>query len=385
MSSVQIQTVAQEMRLQGGAVLGPVTLAYETYGTLNAKKDNAILICHALSGDSHVAAHPAVPGQKPGWWETAVGPGKAFDTDRHFVICSNVLGSCYGTTGPSSIDPQTGHPYGLSFPIVTVADMVEAQRLLLDALGIDQLLAGAGGSLGGMQALQWSVAYPERVRSAIVLASTARGSAQSIALNELARQAIYADANWDRGSYYGRIPPHSGLALARMVGHVTYLSEASMKAKFGRRLRHREDYGFGFAPEFQIETYLQHQGHRFTERFDANALLYVTKAIDYFDLAYGRTSLAEAFRGVASRFLVVSFSSDWLYPPAQSKELVRALLQNDVDASYVEVQSDYGHDAFLLEIERLTGLTQDFLAQTAENRVQERRHRLSAFAQGAGI
>ncbi len=385
MSSVQNQTVAQELRLQGGAVLGPVTLAYETYGTLNAKKDNAILICHALSGDAHVAAHPDMPGQKPGWWEAAVGPGKAFDTDRYFVVCSNVIGSCYGSTGPASIDPRTGYPYGLTFPIVTVADMVDAQRLLVDALGIEKMLAVAGGSLGGMQALQWSVAYPERVRSAIVLAATARGSAQSIALNELARQAIYADANWDRGSYYGRIPPHAGLALARMVGHVTYLSEASMKAKFGRRLRYREDYRFGFAPEFQIETYLQHQGHRFTERFDANSLLYVTKAIDYFDLTYGRKSLAEAFRGVASRFLVVSFSSDWLYPPAQSQELVRALLQNDVDASYVEVQSDYGHDAFLLEIERLTGLTQDFLAQTAENRIQESRHRLPAFAQGAGI
>ena len=362
MSSVQIQTVAQEMRLQGGAVLGPVTLAYETYGTLNAKKDNAILICHALSGDSHVAAHPDVPGQKPGWWETAVGPGKAFDTDRHFVICSNVLGSCYGTTGPSSIDPQTGHPYGLSFPIVTVSDMVEAQRLLLDALGIDQLLAVAGGSLGGMQALQWSVAYPERVRSAIVLASTARGSAQSIALNELARQAIYADANWDRGSYYGRIPPHAGLALARMVGHVTYLSETSMKAKFGRRLRHREDYGFGFSPEFQIETYLQHQGHRFTERFDANSLLYLTKAIDYFDLSFGLPTLAEAFRNAAARFLVVSFSSDWLYPPAQSEELVRALLQNGIDATHVEIQSDYVKTAFEGYVAQVTKMGELFSA-----------------------
>lgn len=385
MSSVQIQTVAQEMRLQGGAVLGPVTLAYETYGTLNAKKDNAIVICHALSGDSHVAAHPDVPGQKLGWWESAVGPGKAFDTDRYFVICSNVLGSCYGSTGPSSIDPQTGHPYGLSFPIVTVSDMVEAQRVLLDALGIDQLLAVVGGSLGGMQALQWSVAYPERVRSAIVLASTARSSAQSIALNEVARQAIYADANWDRGGYYGRIPPHSGLALARMVGHVTYLSEASMKAKFGRRLRNREEYGFGFAPEFQIESYLQHQGHRFTERFDANSLLYITKAIDYFDLSFGLPSLAEAFRAAAARFLVVSFSSDWLYPPAQSKELVRALLQNGIDATYVEIQSDYGHDAFLLEIDRLAGLTQDFLAQTAEDRFRAKFRRAQAYAQGSGI
>ena len=378
MSAIGTRIITDGLRLQGGAVLGPVALAYETYGRLNEKKDNAILICHALSGDAHVASHPGVAGDRPGWWEEAVGPGKAFDTDRFFVICSNVIGSCYGSTGPSFIHPMTGHPYGLSFPVVTVADMVEAQRLLLDSLGIGRLLAVAGGSLGGMQALQWSVAHPERVRSAIVLAATARGSAQSIALNELARQAIYADANWDRGSYYGRIPPHAGLALARMVGHVTYLSETSMKEKFGRRLRHREEYGFGFAPEFQVETYLQHQGHRFTQRFDANSLLYLTKAIDYFDLSFGLPTLAEAFREASARYLVVSFSSDWLYPPAQSEELVRALLQNDIDATYVELQSDGGHDGFLLEIGRMAGTIRDFLSQTAGEGDVPRIRRLSA-------
>ena len=378
-------TVADRLPLQGGGEFGPVALAYETYGTLNGKRDNAILICHALSGDAHAAAHPGAAHERPGWWEAAVGPGKAFDTDRHFIVCSNVIGSCHGSTGPGSIDPETGRPYGLSFPVVTVSDMVEAQRRLLDALGIDKLLAVVGGSLGGMQALQWSVSHPERVRSAIVLASTARSSAQSIALNEVARQAIYADPHWDRGDYYGRVPPLAGLALARMVGHITYLSDRSMRAKFGRRLRGGKDYGFGFSPEFQIETYLHHQGHRFTERFDANALLYLTKAIDYFDLSLGRVSLAEAFRQTTARFLVVSFSSDWLYPPPQSEELVRALLQNGIDATYVGIQSDHGHDAFLLEIDRLAGLTRDFLAQTAEERFPARGRRPAGFAQGAGI
>ena len=236
-----------------------------------------------------------------------------------------------------------------------------------------------------MQALQWSVAHPERVRSVIVLASTARSSAQSIALNEVARQAIYSDTNWNRGDYYGGTAPLAGLALARMVGHITYLSDRSMRAKFGRRLRHRKEYGFGFAPEFQIETYLQHQGHRFTERFDANALLYLTKAIDYFDLSFGLPSLADAFRPVTARFMIISFSSDWLYPPAQSEELVRALLQNAIDATYVGIQSDHGHDAFLLEIERLAGLMRDFLAQTAADQHPARTRRAPAFAQGAGI
>jgi homoserine O-acetyltransferase/O-succinyltransferase len=356
-------TFDQGLKLQSGANLCPVTLAYETYGTLNEDRSNAILICHALSGDAHVAGRHAASDRKPGWWDEAVGPGKAFDTDKYFVICSNVIGGCSGSTGPSSINPETGRPYGLSFPVVTVADMVEAQRWLMDALGIPALLCATGGSLGGMQALQWTVSYPERIRSAIVLASTARVSAQSIALNEVPRQAIYADPNWKEGDYYGQDPPNAGLAVARMIGHITYLSETSMREKFGRRLQERERYGYDFATEFEVESYLKYHGNRFTARFDANSFLYITKAIDYFDMSLGRVDLAEAFTDVRAKFLVLSYSSDWLFPPEQSEELVRALLRNGVDASYVEIKSDYGHDAFLLEVERLGELTRDFLAR----------------------
>ena len=355
-------TFDQELKLQSGANLCPVTLAYETYGTLNEDRSNAILICHALSGDAHVAGQHSIQDRKPGWWDEAVGPGKAFDTDRYFVICSNVIGGCSGSTGPSSINPETGRPYGLSFPVVTVADMVEAQRWLVDALGIPSLLCTTGGSLGGMQALQWAVSYPDRVRSAIILASTGRVSAQSIALNEVPRQAIYADPNWNEGDYYGKEPPNAGLAVARMIGHITYLSETSMREKFGRRLQERERYGYDFATEFEVESYLKYHGNRFTTRFDANSFLYITKAIDYFDLSLGRGDLAEAFTDVRAKLLVLSYSSDWLFPPEQSEELVRALLRNGVDASYVEIKSDYGHDAFLLEVERLGELARDFLA-----------------------
>ena len=358
----QQATFEEELRLQSGAVLAPITLAYETYGTLNADRSNAILIAHALSGDAHVAGRHQPSDKKPGWWDAAVGPGRAFDTDRYFVLCSNIVGGCKGSTGPSSINPQTGKPWGMSFPMVTVADMVEVQRRLLDHLGIERLLCVAGGSLGGMQALQWAVSYPARVCSAMVLASTARVSAQSIALNEVARQAIYADPHWNRGDYYGEKRPNAGLAVARMIGHITYLSEASMRQKFGRRLQTREHYGYEFATEFQVESYLKHQGLTFTERFDANSFLYITKAIDYFDLADGLPGLAAAFRNVTARFLVLSYSSDWLYPPEQSRELVRALLSQGLDATYVDIQSHYGHDAFLLEVDRLAGLSRDFLA-----------------------
>jgi len=356
-------TFDQKLVLQSGATLGPITLAYETYGTLNVDRSNAILICHALSGDAHVAGRYSPQDRKPGWWDEAVGPGKAFDTDKYFILCANVIGGCAGSTGPSSINPATGRPYGLSFPVVTVADMVEAERWLLDALGIPSLLCVTGGSMGGMQSMQWAVSYPERVRSAIVLASTARVSAQSIALNEVPRQAIYADPNWNEGDYYGKEAPNAGLAVARMIGHITYLSETSMREKFGRRLQHREQYGYDFATEFEVESYLKYHGNRFTARFDANSFLYITKAIDYFDLSQGHGDLAEAFRNVTAKFLVLSYSSDWLYPPEQSEELVRALLRNGIDASYVEIQSDYGHDAFLLEVERLGELTRDFLAK----------------------
>ena len=360
--------VADELPLQSGAILGPVTLAYETYGVLNEKRSNVILVCHALSADSHVAAHPGVDGEKPGWWNDVVGPGCAIDTNHYFVICSNVLGGCAGSTGPSSTNPRTGRPYGLTFPIITVADMVEAQRRLLDALGVNELMAVIGGSLGGMQALQWSVSYPDRVRSVIVLAATARVSAQAIALNEVARQIIYADPNWNKGDYYGGKAPSVGLAVARMVGHISYLSEQSMRSKFGRRLRDRKSYGFDFTPEFQVETYLRHHGDQFTGRFDANSFLYITKAIDYFDLSFGLPGLADAFRLVTNRFLVLSVSSDWLFPPSQSAELVRVLLKNDINATYLEIQSEYGHDGFLLELDRLKELIHGFLSQVESER-----------------
>ncbi len=353
-------TFKEGLRLQSGAVLEEFTLVYETYGRLNADKGNVIVILHALSGDSHLARH--APDDREGWWEAAVGPGKAFDTDHYFVLCSNVVGGCRGSTGPSSINPQPGRRYGLSFPVVTVADMVEAERMLFDHLGLERLLLVTGGSMGGMQALQWAVSHPDRVDNALILASTARTSPQSIALNEVARQAIYADPNWRNGDYYDREPPNRGLAVARMIGHITYLSDASMHEKFGRRLQTRERYGYDFATDFAVESYLRYRGASFTQRFDANSFLYLTKALDYFDLGLGLPSLSDAFRDVTARFLVVSYTSDWLYPSSQSKELVRALLKRGVDAAYVEITSNYGHDAFLLEVDRLAGLTRDFLA-----------------------
>ena len=351
-----------ELELENGERLGPITLAYETYGDLNADKSNAILICHALSGDAHVAGYHSPDDRKPGWWDDCVGPGKAFDTDKYFVICANVPGGCKGTTGPSSIDPKTGSPYGLSFPVVTVADMVNTQRHLIDHLGIDQLLTVVGGSMGGMQALQWTIAYPHRVRSAIPLATTARLSPQSIALNEVGRQAIYKDVHWNNGDYYDKeSKPHAGLSLARMIGHITYLSDTSMQYKFGRRLQHAERYGYNFKTEFAVESYLKYHGDNFIRRFDANSYLYITKAQDYFDLANGHGSLTERFEGVTAKFLVVSFMSDWLFPSYQSKEIVSALMANGVDVTYVDIDSPYGHDAFLLEVERLTDLMSDFL------------------------
>lgn len=353
----------RELKLQSGASLRPITIAYETYGELNEDRSNAILILHALSGDAHVAGYNSPDDDKPGWWDDAVGPGKAFDTNKYYVICSNVIGGCRGSTGPSSTNSQTGKPYGLSFPVITVADMVEAQRWLIDYLGIEQLLTVTGGSMGGMQALQWTVAYPSRVKSAMILASTAQLSAQTIALNEVARQAIYADTNWQNGDYYNSVAPNAGLAVARMIGHITYLSDTSMREKFGRRLQEREKYGYDFNSEFAVESYLRYRGNSFTRRFDANSFLYITKAMDYFDLSYGLPSLAEAFTGAKASILVVSYTSDWLYPSWQSKELVRSMLQNGLDVTYVEIESDYGHDAFLLEVDRLAELTRDFLGR----------------------
>lgn len=350
-----------ELKLQSGATLGPITLAYETYGQLNQDRSNAILICHAWSGDAHVAGKYGPDDDKSGWWDDAVGPGKAFDTDKYFIVCSNVLGGCSGSTGPASINPKTGKPYALKFPIVTIGDMVDAQRLLMDHLGIPQWLTVAGGSMGGMQALQWTVSYPTRVRSALILASTARLSPQTIALNEVPRQAIYADPNWNKGNYYDGARPDAGLAVARMIGHITFLSDESMRGKFGRRLRNEGGYGYSFDTDFEVESYLRYRGSSFTKRFDANSFLYLSKAMDYFDLSYGLPALSDAFRDVSARFLVVSYTSDWLYPSWQSKELVRALLRSGIDATYVEIDSDYGHDAFLLEVDRLRELTRDFL------------------------
>ncbi len=351
----------EPMLLDSGESLGPITLAYESYGELNEGRSNAILILHALSGDAHAAGYHSLEDRKPGWWDDTIGPGKAFDTDRYFVVCSNVVGGCAGSTGPSSIDPRTGKPYALNFPVVTIHDMVNAQRRLMDRLGIPRWLAVAGGSMGGMQALQWAVSYPELVRSAIVLASTAISSPQTIAFNEVGRQAIYADPNWNHGDYYGGAPPKAGLAVARMIGHITYLSDRSMRQKFGRRLQTRERYGYDFNTDFAVESYLRYKGNRFTERFDANSYLYITKALDYFDLSNGHRGLAEAFRGVKARFLVASFTSDWLYPPAESRKLVSALTANGLDVTYCDIESSWGHDAFLLEVETMTSLIGDFL------------------------
>jgi homoserine O-acetyltransferase len=365
----------EPMPLDSGEVLGPVTLAYETYGNLNADRSNAILIMHALSGDAHAAGYHAAQDKRPGWWDDCIGPGKAFDTNRYLVICSNVIGGCQGSTGPSSINPRTGRPYGLSFPVVTIGDMVRAQRCLIDHLGIDKLLALAGGSMGGMQVLQWTASYPERVRAALPLATTARHSPMLIAFSEVGRQAIYADPNWNGGDYYDKVPPNAGLALARMIGHITYLSEQSMHHKFGRRLQERERFGYDFDTDFAIEGYLRSKGQKFTERFDANSYLYVTKALDYFDLCNGHETLWESFaRSSHVMYLVVSFTSDWLYPTYHSKELVSALTAVDADVTYCNLQSTWGHDAFLLEVETMTRLISDFLGRV----VKEHQIRLPA-------
>lgn len=359
----------EPMRLESGASLGPVTIAYETYGRLNEDRTNAVLVVHALSGSAHAAGYHSDDDDnaKPGWWDQCIGPGKAFDTNQYFVICSNVLGSCYGSTGPSSINPATGKPYGLSFPVVTVGDMVAAQVKLVDHLGIEQLLCVAGGSMGGMQVLEWAANHPTRLKAAVPLATTAHHSPMLIAFSEVGRQAIYADPAWANGDYYDAGKrPDAGLAVARMVGHITYLSEESMQKKFGRRLRSLEQYGYEFDTEFEIESYLKYNGNNFTRRFDANSYLYVTKAMDYFDLSRHKDSLAAAFVNSENvKFLVVSFTSDWLYPSYHSKELVSALTAADADVSYLDIKSTWGHDAFLLEVETMTSLIGSFLRRLA--------------------
>lgn len=354
-------TLPGPLRLDGGVLLSPVEIAYETYGTLAADGGNAILICHALTGDQHVASNHPITG-KPGWWTRMVGPGKPIDPARHFVICANVLGSCMGSSGPATVNPATGAPWGMSFPVITIRDMVRAQAMLLDHLGVQRLKAVVGGSMGGMQALSWPATFPDRVEAAVVIASTARHSAQNIAFHEVGRQAVMADPRWNGGAYYDGDPPASGLAVARMAAHITYLSEAGLTEKFGRKLQAREAKTFGFDADFQVESYLRHQGLSFVDRFDANAYLYITRAMDYFDLAEEHGGvLANAFRETKARFCLVSFDTDWLYPTRDSRSIVHALTAAGAPVSFVELSSPFGHDAFLLEAPELNRVVDGFL------------------------
>jgi homoserine O-acetyltransferase len=365
--------------VESGRSLGPVTLAYETYGTLDAKASNAVLILHALTGDSHAAGLYDAADAKPGWWEIMIGPGKPIDTDRYFVICSNVIGGCMGSTGPSSVDPATGRPYGLTFPVITIGDMVRAQKRLVAHLGVTKLLCAIGGSMGGMQALEWSVRYPDMVRSVVPLATTTKHSALGIAFNEVARQAIMADPTWNGGDYYDGAKPAHGLAVARMIGHITYLSDEAMRQKFDRRLQDRGEISFALdEADFQVESYLRYQGQKFVDRFDANSFLYVTKAADYFNLeaAYGGGSAVAAFSKARCRFLVASFTSDWLYPTYQSRAMVQAMKKNGLDVSFVEIEANWGHDAFLLPNPRLSGMLARFLDRAAEDARKEDAHAL---------
>ncbi len=354
-------TLPGPLRLDGGVLLSPVDIAYETYGTLNADASNAVLVCHALTGDQHVASQHPRTG-KPGWWTRMVGPGCPVDPARDFVVCANVLGSCMGSSGPATVNPATGQPWGMSFPVITIRDMVRAQAMLLDHLGIGVLAAVVGGSMGGMQALSWPATFPDRVKATVVIASTARHTAQNIAFHEVGRQAVMADPNWRGGDYYEGDPPSAGLAVARMAAHITYLSEAGLTEKFGRRLQAREAKSFGFDADFQVESYLRHQGLAFTDRFDANSYLYITRAMDYFDLAEEHGGLlANAFRATKSRFCLVSFDTDWLYPTAESRSIVQALNAAGAPVSFVELSSPYGHDAFLLESPELNRVVDGFL------------------------
>jgi len=376
----QYFNLPEPLVLESGETLHPVTLAYETYGVLNDKKTNAILIEHALTGDAHAAGyHPScddegnlfsttdekTPEQKPGWWDDMIGPGKAFDTEKYFVICSNVIGGCKGSTGPSSINPATGRPYGLDFPTITIGDMVKAQRYLIKHLGIQKLLCVAGGSMGGMQVLEWMATYPDEIASAIPIATTLKHSPQQIAFQEVGRQAVMADPDWRGGDYYGVSFPSKGLAVARMIGHITYMSDASMAEKFGRRSKKKRPE-FRFEPDFEVEGYLKYRGESFVKRFDANSYLYITKALDYFDITDGKP-LDKVFDSakLGARILVISFKSDWLYPSYQSQEIVKALKIAGVDVSYCEIESTYGHDAFLVETREETHLISHFLERVS--------------------
>lgn len=357
------------LQLESGALLAPLQIAYQTYGTLNAEKTNAILICHALTGDQHVANDHPVTG-KAGWWISLVGAGKPIDTDRFFVICSNVIGGCMGSTGPASRNPETGDPYGTDFPVLTISDMVRAQARLIDHLGIETLLAVVGGSMGGMQVLAWASLFPDRVFAVMPIASAAKHSAQNIAFHEVGRQAVMADPDWRRGRYMADgAKPVKGLSVARMAAHITYLSEAALQRKFGRKFQDRDAPTFSFDADFQVESYLRHQGFTFVERFDANSYLYLTRAMDYFDLAADNGgSLAMAFKGTRTRFCLVSFTSDWLFPTSDSRQIVHALNAAGASVSFVEIESDKGHDAFLLEEPNLFATARGFLDAAARAR-----------------
>ncbi len=350
------------LKLDCGISLSPFQIAYQTYGKLNADKSNVVLICHALTMDQHVANVHPVTG-KNGWGEVMVGPGKPIDTDRYFVICPNVIGGCLGSTGPSSTNPKTGKLWGLDFPVITIPDMVRAQAMLLDRLGIDSLFAVLGGSMGGMQVLQWATAFPQRVFSALPVATSTRHSAQNIAFHEVGRQAIMADPDWRGGRYFNEgVVPHRGLGVARMAGHITYLSDAALHRKFGRRLQDRATPTFSFDADFEVESYLRHQGSSFVERFDANSYLYLTRAMDYFDIAADHGGkLAEAFRGTSTRFCVVSFTSDWLFPTSESRAIVQALNAGGGRVSFAEIETDKGHDAFLLDEPEYFAIVRAFL------------------------
>ncbi len=356
----------KRLTLASGQTLGPVTVAYETYGELNEARDNAVFICHALTGDAHAAGLHSGEDPKPGWWDAFIGPGKGIDTNKYFVICANVLGGCQGTTGPGHINPETGERFCLTFPFLTVSDIAAVHSELVTHLGIKRLLAVVGGSLGGMQVLDWAVQFPDQVRGAIVLASAHKLAAQGIAFNAVGRRAIYADPGFNQGHYYDTDGPRFGLALARMVAHITYLSEDSIELKFGRRLQDSDKFAFDMLKEteFQIESYLHYQGKRFVQRFDANSYLYLTRAMDYFDLAEGHGSLAEAMSGVQARFLVASYDTDWLFPTSQSRELTTALLQAGRHVSFTELPCAFGHDSFLIDIDPLAALVGPFLEQT---------------------
>jgi homoserine O-acetyltransferase/O-succinyltransferase len=358
---VEPQSVTFEsgLRLESGRFLDPITLGYETYGELNRDRSNAILVAHAWTGSAHLAGRYSADEPKPGWWDAIVGPGKLLDTDRYCVICANVIGSCYGSTGPASINPKTGRKYNLAFPVITVRDMVRSQVLLLDHLGIDRLVTVLGGSMGGMQALEWATQFPDRIASAVVMAATARNSAQAIALNAVARWAIFNDPTWKKGEY--RKNPKDGLALARGIGHITFLSDESMTAKFGRRFNAKDGL-FDFFGQFEVERYLSYNGYNFVDRFDANSFLYLAKALDLYDVALGYESLEEALSLVRTPIQFFAFTSDWLYPPYQTEEMVTVLEKLGKPVEYHLITSAYGHDAFLLEHETFAPHVQKFLA-----------------------